>query len=97
MQPAIFEAFDGFLSAIIEDARQAGTLDVGLETLRADKFEIVDRKVIFEHEATGATAIPLTVERTDRNDPLTLPGSKPSAQIRRVRRSVGTRLPNARP
>ena len=72
MQDAIFEAFGGLLSAIIEDARQAGTLDVGLETLRAEKFEIVDRKVIFEHEATGATATALTVERTDRNDPLTL-------------------------
>jgi predicted RNA methylase len=76
MQDAIFEAFGGFLSAIIEDARQAGTLDVGLETLRAEKFEIVDRKVIFEHEATGATATALTVERTDRNDPLTLPRVK---------------------
>ena len=53
MQDAIFEAFGGFLSAIIEDARQAGTLDVGLETLRAEKFEIVDRKVIFEHEGDG--------------------------------------------
>ena len=72
MQDAIFEAFGGFLSAIIEDARQAGTLDVGLETLRAEKFEIVDRKVIYQHEATGATATALTVERTDRNDPLTL-------------------------
>jgi hypothetical protein len=76
MQDAIFEAFGGFLSAIIEDARQAGTLDIGLETLRAEKFEIVDRKVIFEHEATGATATALTVERTDRNDPLTLPRVK---------------------
>ena len=76
MQDAIFEAFGGFLSAIIEDARQAGTLDVGLETLRAEKFEIVDRKVIFEHEATGATATALTVERIDRNDPLTLPRVK---------------------
>ena len=76
MQDAIFEAFGGFLSAIIEDARQAGTLDVGLETLRAEKFEIVDRKVIFEHKATGATATALTVERTDRNDPLTLPRVK---------------------
>ena len=72
MQDAIFEAFSGFLAAIIEDARQAGTLDVGLETLRAEGFEIVERKVIFEHEATGATATALTVERTDRNDPLTL-------------------------
>jgi hypothetical protein len=76
MQDAIFEAFGGFLSAIIEDARQAGTLDVGLETLRAEKFEIVDRKVIFEHEVTGATATALTVERTDRNDPLILPRVK---------------------
>ena len=33
---------------------------------------ISDRKVIFEHEATGATATALTVERTDRNEPLTL-------------------------
>lgn len=72
MLDAIFDAFGGFLAAIIEDARQAGTLDVGLETLKAEKFEIVERKVIFEHEATGATATALTVERTDRNDPLTL-------------------------
>ncbi|WP_083697987.1 MULTISPECIES: strawberry notch C-terminal domain-containing protein [Salipiger] len=76
MQDAIFEAFGGFLSAIIEDARQAGTLDVGLETLKAEKFVISDRKVIFEHEATGATATALTVERTDRNDPLNLPRVK---------------------
>jgi len=72
MQDAIFDAFGEFLAAIIEDARQAGTLDVGLETLRAERFGIIDRKVIFEHEATGATATALTVERTDRNAPLTL-------------------------
>ena len=36
----------------------------------------MDRKVIFEHEATGATATALTVERTDRNDPLSLPRVK---------------------
>ena len=71
MQDAIFEAFGELLAAIIDNARQAGTLDVGLETLRAEKFEIVERKVIFEHEATGASATALTVERTDRNEPLT--------------------------
>jgi hypothetical protein len=48
MQDAIFEACGTFLSAIIEDARHAGTLDVGLETLKAEKFEIVDRKMIFD-------------------------------------------------
>lgn len=72
MQDAIFEAFRTFLEAIIDDARKAGTLDVGLETLRAEKFEIIERKVIFEHPETGATATALTVERTDRNRPLSL-------------------------
>tara|TARA_R110000787_G_scaffold47689_2_gene115388 strand:- start:1109 stop:5500 length:4392 start_codon:yes stop_codon:yes gene_type:complete len=76
MQDAIFDAFGELLSAIIEDARQAGTLDVGLETLRAERFVITDRKVIFEHEATGATATALTIERTDRNEPLTLTKAK---------------------
>lgn len=76
MQDGIFDAFGELLSGIIEDARQAGTLDVGLETLRAERFVITDRKVIFEHEATGATATALTVERTDRNEPLALSRAK---------------------
>ena len=72
MQDAIFECFGGFLEAIIDDAIAAGTYEVGLETLRAEKFEIIDRKTIFEHAATAAKATALTVERTDRNHPLTL-------------------------
>ncbi len=72
MQDAIFECFAGLLEAIIDDAIAAGTYEVGLETLRAEKFEIIDRKTIFEHEATAAKATALTVERTDRNHPLTL-------------------------
>ncbi len=76
MQDAIFEAFGTFLEAIIDDARKAGTLDVGLETLRAEKFQIIERKVIFEHPSTGASATALTVERTDRNHPLSLDKAK---------------------
>ncbi|MDF1670162.1 MAG: strawberry notch family protein [Roseovarius sp.] len=72
MQDAIFEWFGGLLEAIIEDAIAAGTYEVGLETLRAEKFEIIERKPIFEHQASGAKATALTVERTDRNHPLTL-------------------------
>lgn len=72
MQDAIFECFGGLLDAIIDDAIAAGTYEVGLETLRAEKFEIIDRKVIFEHGATGAKATALTIERTDRNHPRTL-------------------------
>jgi hypothetical protein len=47
MQDAIFDVFSELLSALIEDARQAGTLDVGLETLRAERFVMTDRIVIF--------------------------------------------------
>jgi len=72
MQDAIFECFGGLLEAIIDDAIAAGTYEVGLETLRAEKFEIIDRKTIFEHTATSAKATALTLERTDRNHPLTL-------------------------
>ena len=76
MQDAIFEAFGQFLEAIIEDARKAGTLDGGLETLRAEKFEIIKRKAIYEDPATGSSTTALTVERTDRNRPLTLEKAK---------------------
>ncbi|WP_051645386.1 strawberry notch C-terminal domain-containing protein [Labrenzia sp. DG1229] len=72
MQDAIFDCFGELLSAIIDEATASGTYEVGLETLKAEKFEIVDRKVIFEHEVSGSSATALTVERTDRNHPLTL-------------------------
>lgn len=72
MQNAIFASFTGILDDIVEDAMAAGTYDVGLETLQAEKFEIVDRKVIYEHPETGAKTVALTVERTDRNHPLDL-------------------------
>ena len=93
MQDAIFECFGGLLEAIIDDAIAAGTYEVGLETLRAEKFEIIDRKTIFEHAATGAKATALTVERTDRNHPLTLVKVKdfclrqPNAQLMLNRKS----------
>ena len=72
MQDAIFDAFGHFLDAIIDDARKAGTLDVGLETLRGEKFEIAERRVIYEDPETGSETTALTIERTDRNHPLTL-------------------------
>ena len=72
MQNAIFEAFGHFLDAIIDDARKAGTLDVGLETLRGEKFEIIERRMIYQDPETGSETTALTIERTDRNHPLSL-------------------------
>lgn len=80
MQDAIFEAFTGFLSALIEDARKSGTLDVGLETLRAEKFDIIDRRVVYEDPETGSETTALTIERTDRNHPLSFNNVRDFAQ-----------------
>lgn len=82
MQDAIFEAFTGFLDAIVDDARRAGALDVSLETLRAEKFEITDRRVIYEDRETQSETTAFTIERTDRNRPLTLQKAKAVAASR---------------
>lgn len=71
MQNALFDEFAKILASIVEDAVQAGTFDSGVETLRAEKFEIGERQVVYEHP-TGAKTVALTVERTDRNNPVTL-------------------------
>ena len=72
-QNAVFDCFTGILDGIVEDAMASGTYDVGVETLRAEKFVVRERKVIHEHEETGAQTVALTIERTDRNTPLDIP------------------------
>ena len=72
MQNSIFDCFTEILDGLVEDAMAAGTYDVGLETLQAERFAIRDRKVIYEHPGTGAETVALTIGRTDRNRPLDL-------------------------
>ena len=64
MQNRLFNAFGTILDGLVDEAMQSGAFDVGVETLRADRFEIIERKPIFAH-ASGAEAIALTVRRTD--------------------------------
>ena len=71
MQNAIFEAFTGILDGIVEAAIAGGTFDVGLETLTAEKFTVVERKTIFE-ATSGATTTALTIEAIHRNNPTML-------------------------
>ena len=63
MQNLLFGVFTGILDGIVEQAMASGSFDVGVETLRARKFEIVERRTVYSH-ATGAEAIALTIERT---------------------------------
>lgn len=73
MQNAIFDSFTTILDGIVEEAIAAGTYDVGLETLQAERFSIVDRRTVYEHGGPGgATTVALTIDRLTRNRPLTL-------------------------
>ncbi len=60
------------LQARIDGAIASGTYDVGLETLRAERFTVLDASVIHVHEATGAETKLLMIRQRTRNRPVTL-------------------------
>ncbi|MGL4526170.1 MAG: strawberry notch-like NTP hydrolase domain-containing protein [Aestuariivirga sp.] len=72
LQAILFEAFEGLLQARIDGAIASGTYDIGLETLRAERFTVLDRMIIHTHEATGAETSLLTIRQRVRNQPLSL-------------------------
>lgn len=72
LQAILFDAFEGLLQARIDGAIAAGSYDVGLETLRAERFTVTDRQVIHVHEATGAETTLLAIQQRVRNQPTPL-------------------------
>src|SRR3546814_8344600 len=71
----LFTAFEDLLTARIEGAIASGSYELGLETLQAESFTIVNRTTIYTHPGTTAETRLLTIERKDRNRPLTLDGA----------------------
>jgi hypothetical protein len=72
MQNLLFAAFEQLLDARIEAAITAGTYDVGVETLTAESFRVVERRTVHSHAGTGAKTRCYRVLRKDRNRPLPL-------------------------
>ena len=66
MQNAILEELTGIIAERTETAREAGTLDIGVETIRADTLALVDRRVIHTDTRTGAETELVTLERADK-------------------------------
>jgi hypothetical protein len=62
MQNSIFEEFLGLVEARVAAARDAGTLDVGVETIAADKARVIADVVLRTDERTGATSHLLSIE-----------------------------------
>ena len=68
MQNAIMEELTGIIAERTEAAREAGTLDIGVETIRADTLTLIDRRVIHTDARTGAETELVTLERADKVD-----------------------------
>ena len=72
LQNRLFAVFEELLDARIEAAIGAGIYDLGVETLTAERFKIVERRTVYTHAATGAETSCYRVLRRDRNWPLPL-------------------------
>lgn len=53
-QNKVFSAFEDIRQAYYEAAEEAGTLDTGMENVKADKLDIVQRETVYTDESTGA-------------------------------------------
>ena len=85
LQNAIFDEFLGLVEARVAAAREAGTLDLGVETVPVDSFEILDDRIIRTDPRSGATTHLLRIEIARRLRPMVLErllelyGSRPDA------------------
>lgn len=86
MQNAVFDDFLNIVSAEVEAARAAGTLDLGIETLRGDKFEIIGEQTIYTHPRTRAETKAIEIRRTDKTRISSL------ADVLSIRDNAGGRL-----
>jgi hypothetical protein len=87
MQGILFTAFEQLLTAKVEGAIAAGIYDMGLETLQAESFAVIDRQVIYTHPRTGAETRLLTIRQREKNEPRSIEAAfecledEPKAQL----------------
>ena len=72
LQNAIFDEFLALVEARVDAARQAGTLDLGVETITAESFEVLSDTLLRADALSGATTHLLELEIARALKPLTL-------------------------
>jgi len=72
LQNAIFDEFLGLVEARVDAARQAGTLDLGVETIAVESFEVLSDTLLRTDALSGATTHLLKLEIARALKPLTL-------------------------
>ncbi len=71
-QNAIFGYLEERIEAEVDAAIVAGTYEVGVEQLTADRFDIAGQRVIYRHEASAAETRLVELKETKRSNPLGL-------------------------
>ncbi len=70
-QNQLFAELEKRIAANIEQAIEAGSYEVGVETVTADSLAIAGRETLYEHPGTGAATELVEIVRRDRQVPLT--------------------------
>jgi hypothetical protein len=68
MQNVIFERFELLLSQQIETAIANGVFEIGVETLRAERFTVESCESVYTHPQTGSVTNYLKIERVQKNN-----------------------------
>ena len=72
LQNGIFDEYLGLVEARVDAARKAGTLDLGLETIVVERFEVLSDKLLRTDLQSGATTHLLELEIFRALKPLSL-------------------------
>ena len=70
-QNQLFAELEERIAANIEQAIEAGSYEVGVETVTADSLTIAGRETLYEHPGTGAATELVEIVRRDKLVPLT--------------------------
>ena len=70
-QNQLFAALETRIESNIEQAMEAGSYEVGIETVRADSLSTTGRETLYEHPRTAAVTDLVEVVRRDRLEPTT--------------------------
>ena len=68
-QNELFAELETRIAANIEQAVEAGTYELGVETVRADSLTVAGRETLYDHPGTGAATELVEILRRDRLQP----------------------------
>ncbi|WP_414462439.1 strawberry notch-like NTP hydrolase domain-containing protein [Hyphomicrobium sp. DY-1] len=91
LQNQLFETFENLIAANVESAIAAGTFEVGLETITAEKLTITGRKIIATSASANAATEILEVAQKERNRPRSREDAVTALQAPSTRRLANTR------